>query len=128
MSLRRLVVGGYLCGVMLLVGCGFLPAKFDPTEYSHIVTLAVLAETPRCEVEAVERLKLQSAFVRVYSQHIPNNEETFLSLKEIDASVDALLTRVKKDPPTESYCKFKHTGIQLMTHTLLDAVGRKPRP
>ncbi len=127
LTTRQCAVGLYLCGVLLLVGCGFLPAKFDATEYTQITWLATLAERPNCEVQQVEKLKDQSRFVKNYAQHLPNNTETFESLKEIDASVDALLERVKREPVSSTYCTMKHTNIQLMTHTLLDAVGRKPR-
>lgn len=127
MSKRGVIVGLYTCMVLLLVGCSFMPPKFDATEYSSIVLLATLAETPRCEIPQVERLREQSRFTKTYAQHIPNNEDTFKSLQEIDAAVDTLLVRVKSEPVSASYCRLKYYGIELMTHVLLDAVGRKPR-
>jgi hypothetical protein len=35
--------------------------------------------------------------------------------------------RVKTGAVSPTYCQLKHSNIELMTHTLLDAVGRKPR-
>lgn len=121
------VAGIYLSVVMLLVGCSFLPAKFNGTEYVNIVKIASMVDTPNCEVNQVTKLKEQSVFTKNYAQHLPNNEETFHSLQEIDASIDALLLRVRTEPVSATYCKMKHINIELMTHTLLDAVGRKPQ-
>ena len=125
--MKPYIAGMYLSLVMLLVGCSFLPAKFNGTEYSNIVKIASMANPPNCEVTQVARLKEQSLFTKNYAQHLPNNEETFQSLQEIDASIDALLLRVRTEPVSATYCKMKHINIELMTHTLLDAVGRKPK-
>jgi hypothetical protein len=126
-GMKSYVAGMYLCVIMLLVGCSFIPAKFNGTEYTNIVKIATMVNTPNCEVSQVVRLKDQSLFTKNYAQHLPNNEDTFHSLQEIDASVDALLLRVRTEPVSATYCKMKHINIELMTHTLLDAVGRKPR-
>lgn len=113
---------------LLFVGCGFLPPKFDATEYAEIVGLATLAEIPNCEVTQVERLHTQSRFTRNYARHLPDNEDTFQSLREINESVEALLVRVKAETiVSPTYCRMKYSNIEFMTHTLLDVVGRKPR-
>jgi hypothetical protein len=118
----------FVC-TLLFVGCGLLPPKFDATEYTEIVGLVTLAEIPNCEVAHVERLYTQSRFTRNYARHLPDNENTFQSLREINESVEALMVRVKADPNVSpTYCRMKYSNIELMTHTLLDVVGRKPRP
>jgi hypothetical protein len=126
-SQKQWNLGLVFCFALLFMGCSLLPPKFDATEYTNIVKLASYAAQPVCEVPQVERFKAQSVFTKTYAQHLPDNEDTYNSLEEIDAAITTLVTRVKSTQVSPTYCQLKHSTIELMTHTLLDAVGRKPR-
>ena len=118
----------FLIGVVFLsmVGCsqltGFLPDKFDSTEYGALVELAVVSEnTKDCNTDAMEFAWAKSAFLQKYSEHTMNDNNSAIYV-QIHDLVNEL--KVRQEPST-GYCRIKWGNISSIVEEALVVSGSR---
>ena len=113
---------------LLLSGCAVINVPtWNETEYSDIVSIAVLTSKGTCEIEQTEQIHAVSTHLRYYTWNLPHNELIFTGAHNLNLAAETLNHEAHDGPVSRTYCAIKLKAINNMAYALAKASGQKPK-
>lgn len=115
---------------LLLSAC---VAPFDGHEYSRLVDARHELRESTCanerEVHAmINMVQLDVDWLRIYSRHIPDNDNTLRMLEALDKSIREMVDRYDSGQPVSViYCRLKVRTLQDQMDIILKTTARRGR-
>lgn len=105
---------------------------FDENEYSRMVDVRVELEESRCTdhkdaQQMAVRLKSHLDWLAIYSQHLPNNNNTNSMVMAMRKSTDEFADRYTRGSATTAYCRLKVQALAEQIDIILKTTASRPR-
>jgi hypothetical protein len=129
--IRRILgyTGLVILFLIMLAGCA---ARFDTNEYSRMVDMRHALLESRCanvsDVRAMSRtIQTDISWLVIYSQHLPNNDNTVAMLAAVKKTADEFSDRSAKADFSVAYCRIKVRTLQDQIDIILKNTANRPR-
>jgi hypothetical protein len=126
--------------LFLLSGCAIMDAylmtKYDPNEYKIITDIRAAAQQFKNQCNDVDasntnskKLAFDAQTFKLYSEHVPRNEEVKKSAEELHLMASGLVELYAKgdNRVSPTFCKLKFENVERSANKIQTIVGRRPR-
>lgn len=112
----------------LLTAC----ATFDNNEYARLVDMRHELREDRCRDESDARQMVKSVeshtqWLKIYSQHLPNNSNTVKMLSVYQAGIKEFSDAYDRADPSLIFCRIKVRNLHDQLDIMLATTARRPR-
>jgi hypothetical protein len=120
-SMKKLLTVAFI----FLSGCSILQVShFDGNEYGLASAVRTEASLQKCTPENVQSLYETALNLKNYSEHLPNNKNSFEMSSGLFTLVDELH---QKQTINETYCKLKLKSIEESAERIQKTLGGQAR-
>lgn len=134
--MRKLLAAGLL---VALQGCAvidaYLMTKYDPNEYRIVTEIRAIARQAKDDCSNPQTSKTNAIIVqtqtnlfKLYSEHIPRNDNGISAAKSLNEMAQGLVDRYKStEPVSPAFCKIKFGSIEHSAELIQHTLGNRPR-